>query len=246
MPLLTASTPRKTRTSLLASAPPPPSSPLAFLLSLAPPPSVSSPLLLLLEALLLPLIISRVAYTEIDWRAYMQEVAGYVGGERDYRELRGDTGPLVYPAGFLYVYRVLRSACGGDGSDVRLAQHIFAGVYLLNAAVLHRVYRLCLAPEPSPSSNFLYLAAISLLSLSKRLHSIYVLRCFNDTVSTLLLNASLLLFLTPMKHRNHAASLAYSLSVSVKMNTLLYAPAVLLHYLQVRRPPPLPAPQVHL
>jgi alpha-1,3-mannosyltransferase len=136
--------------------------------------------------------------------------------------------------------------CGGDGSDVRLAQHIFAGVYLLNAAVLHRVYRLCLAPKPSPSSNFLYLAAISLLSLSKRLHSIYVLRCFNDTVSTLLLNASLLLFLTPMKHRNHAASLAYSLSVSVKMNTLLYAPAVLLHYLQVRRPPPFPAHQVHL
>ena len=42
--------------------------------------------------------------TEIDWIAYMQEVSGYLQGERDYMKLRGDTGPLVYPAGFVYVY----------------------------------------------------------------------------------------------------------------------------------------------
>lgn len=44
--------------------------------------------------------------TEIDWVAYMQEVKGFIDGERDYRNLRGDTGPLVYPAGFVYVYSV--------------------------------------------------------------------------------------------------------------------------------------------
>jgi hypothetical protein len=33
--------------------------------------------------------------TEIDWRAYMQEVRGYLDGEYDYIKLRGDTGPLV-------------------------------------------------------------------------------------------------------------------------------------------------------
>lgn len=44
--------------------------------------------------------------TEIDWVAYMQEVKGFLDGERDYRNLRGDTGPLVYPAGFVYVYSV--------------------------------------------------------------------------------------------------------------------------------------------
>lgn len=33
--------------------------------------------------------------TEIDWVAYMQEVEGFIHGERDYLKLKGDTGPLV-------------------------------------------------------------------------------------------------------------------------------------------------------
>lgn len=33
--------------------------------------------------------------TEIDWIAYMQEVEGFINGERDYTKLKGDTGPLV-------------------------------------------------------------------------------------------------------------------------------------------------------
>lgn len=36
----------------------------------------------------------------------MQEVKGFLNGERDYYNLRGDTGPLVYPAGFVYIYSV--------------------------------------------------------------------------------------------------------------------------------------------
>lgn len=35
------------------------------------------------------------ADTEIDWTAYMQQVRAFVGGQRDYAEIRGDTGPLV-------------------------------------------------------------------------------------------------------------------------------------------------------
>ena len=34
--------------------------------------------------------------TEIDWRAYMQEVEGVINGTFDYTKLKGDTGPLVY------------------------------------------------------------------------------------------------------------------------------------------------------
>ncbi len=34
--------------------------------------------------------------TEIDWSTYMQQVKGFLSGERDYALLGGDTGPLVY------------------------------------------------------------------------------------------------------------------------------------------------------
>lgn len=42
--------------------------------------------------------------TEIDWQAYMQEVEGVLNGTLDYSLLKGDTGPLVYPAGKIYTY----------------------------------------------------------------------------------------------------------------------------------------------
>ena len=38
----------------------------------------------------------------------MQEVEGFLGGELNYSKLRGDTGPLVYPAGFVYIFAALR------------------------------------------------------------------------------------------------------------------------------------------
>ena len=63
-------------------------------------------LLLVFESLLCIAIIHRVPYTEIDWEAYVEEVEGYLSGELNYANLRGGTGPLVYPAGFLYLYRL--------------------------------------------------------------------------------------------------------------------------------------------
>ena len=51
--------------------------------------------------------------TKIDWDAYMSQVTGFLGGERDYSKLEGDTGPLVYPAGFLYIYSALQFLTGG-------------------------------------------------------------------------------------------------------------------------------------
>lgn len=33
--------------------------------------------------------------TEIDWKAYMDEVEGVINGTYDYTQLKGDTGPLV-------------------------------------------------------------------------------------------------------------------------------------------------------
>lgn len=45
-----------------------------------------------------------------NWR----QVDGFLGGERDYTKLKGDTGPLVYPAGFLYVYSAIKFLTGGE------------------------------------------------------------------------------------------------------------------------------------
>lgn len=36
-----------------------------------------------------------IADTEIDWKAYMDEVEGVINGTYDYTQLKGDTGPLV-------------------------------------------------------------------------------------------------------------------------------------------------------
>lgn len=63
---------------------------------------------------------------------------------------------------------------------------------------------------------------------SYRIHSIYVLRLFNDPVAVLLLYASLNLFLD---RRWSLGSAFFSLAVGVKMNILLYAPALFLFYL---------------
>jgi alpha-1,3-mannosyltransferase len=84
-----------------------------------------------------------LADTEIDWVAYMQEVGGWVKGELDYANLRGDTGPLVYPAGFLYIFRAFRTWTGNGGlgaTAVRSAQWLFWGMYLLNLSLVLRIY----------------------------------------------------------------------------------------------------------
>ncbi|XP_042690622.1 dol-P-Man:Man(5)GlcNAc(2)-PP-Dol alpha-1,3-mannosyltransferase isoform X2 [Centrocercus urophasianus] len=131
-------------------------------------------------------VIRRVPYTEIDWQAYMQEVEGFANGTRDYTQLRGDTGPLVYPAGFVYLFLGLYYATG-RGADIRLAQHIFAGLYLLNLLLVFRIYcRTCKVP---PYVFFFMCCA------SYRIHSIFVLRLFNDPVAMAILFLAINFFL---------------------------------------------------
>ncbi|RLO03315.1 hypothetical protein DYB28_013016, partial [Aphanomyces astaci] len=59
--------------------------------------------------------------TEIDWKAYMQQVTQFKNGERDYLNIRGDTGPLVYPAGHVYIYSILHWVTN-NGQDIRLGR----------------------------------------------------------------------------------------------------------------------------
>lgn len=79
--------------------------------------------------------------TEIDWNAYMQQVEQYIAGERDYVKIKGGTGPLVYPAAHVYIYRALYGLTD-RGMNIPLAQIIFGVLYLFNLAVVMACYRL--------------------------------------------------------------------------------------------------------
>lgn len=68
----------------------------------------------------------------------MQEVEGFLNGTLDYAHLKGDTGPLVYPAGFVYIYSLLYFATD-RGTNIRIAQWIFVVFYL---AMIYQVFRL--------------------------------------------------------------------------------------------------------
>lgn len=149
------------------------------------------------------------ADTEIDWRAYMQEVEGWIGGDTDYMNLKGDTGPLVYPAGFMYVYRALRWATDG-GVDIRAAQWIFLGVYLATQWLVLDIYS---KARPGPPWVTI------LLCLSKRIHSLYVLRLFNDCVAMLLFYAAMSLML---RHKVRGATADHA--SRTLLNTLVRTP----------------------
>ncbi|CAL9071089.1 unnamed protein product [Musa textilis] len=178
---------------------------------------VSKPLfasaLLVLDSILVALIIAYVPYTKIDWDAYMSQVDGFLGGERDYTKLKGDTGPLVYPAGFLYVYSAIKFLTGGE---VFPAQILFGILYIINLGLIFFIYI---------KTDLLPWWALSFLCLSKRVHSIFILRLFNDCFAMTLLHASLALLFS---QKWHLALIIFSGAVSIKMNVLLYAPPLFL------------------
>ncbi|KAG0332650.1 dolichyl-P-Man:Man(5)GlcNAc(2)-PP-dolichol alpha-1,3-mannosyltransferase [Podila horticola] len=169
-------------------------------------------LLFLFEVLLNIVIIKKIAYTEIDWKAYMQEVSGYLKGETNYMKLRGDTGPLVYPAGFVYVYSALYYLTD-LGKDILTGQWVFMGLYLGTLGVVFSIYSKDKSVPPY---------VLIFVCLSRRLHSIYVLRLFNDPVAMFFLYAATLAFL---HKRWTLSSILFSLAVSIKMNILLFFPA---------------------
>jgi alpha-1,3-mannosyltransferase len=80
------------------------------------------------------------ADTEIDWKAYMEQIAIFNKGERDYKLIEGGTGPLVYPGAHVLIYRILYWLTD-KGTNIQLAQYIFALVYLFTLAVVLQCYR---------------------------------------------------------------------------------------------------------
>ncbi|KAI9350294.1 putative Dol-P-Man:Man(5)GlcNAc(2)-PP-Dol alpha-1,3-mannosyltransferase [Obelidium mucronatum] len=168
--------------------------------------------LLAIEKALCLLILYKVAYTEIDWVAYMQQTTQFLSGERNYVMIKGDTGPLVYPAGFLYIFSGLNWLTAG-GSNVHLAQWVYADFAVLTLYIILSLYFM--------STKVPWYAA-PLLLLSKRIHSIFILRLFNDPVAMLPLYFSIYAL---AKGKYSIASILFSLALSIKMNILLFAPA---------------------
>ena len=132
----------------------------------------------------------------------MIQVGIYLKGERDYVNITGPTGPLVwvswlqtvvpayrgvrYPAGHIYAFRFLYDVTSG-GRNIPLAQQIFAALYVVSLILACAIYR-----QARGTPNWI----VCLLPLSKRLHSIFVLRLFNDCWSVVAVQAAILAYQT--------------------------------------------------
>ena len=142
----------------------------------------------------------------------------------------------VYPAGFVYVFSalynltengknlvlgksfhltaIINSVSNSDWNI--LGQYIFLLVYVANLVFVLSLYS---------SSIKVPVWTWAILALSKRVHSIYVLRMFNDCIAVLFGYIALWLFI---RRKWRFGCLCYSFAVSIKMNMLLQAPGILL------------------
>jgi len=140
-------------------------------------------LLLVLEAVLSLTIVKYVSYTEIDWEANMQEITMWQNGELDYTHIYSGTGPLVYPAGYLYIYAFFKWLTGG-GTNLLIGQHLFCGIHVFNAAVVFVIYNTLArdlidsirAKESLKSIHAIWSwrVAMGITCLSKRIHSLHI------------------------------------------------------------------------
>ena len=186
--------------------------------------------LVIAECLLGYLIILKVPYTEIDWIAYMQEVDFWLDGEYDYRKIYGNTGPLVYPAGFLYLFGFLQWL---TNREIPKAQIVFLGFYVVTQSTVFGLYFLVLRQirksrqipkkikidslaDETPLSPiheiWSFRIAMGILCLSKRYHSIFLLRLFNDGPTMLMAYLSFWFF---MNDKWNICCFVFSLAVSL-------------------------------
>lgn len=119
----------------------------------------------------------------------------------------------------MYVYSFLYHFTE-KGINLLAAQNMFLWLYLYTLVVVIFIYKNTSSVVP---------LAMGLLALSKRIHSIFVLRLFNDCIAMALVYTAILLF---VHRRWKTGCVFYSLAVSVKMNVLLFSPGLLLLLIQ--------------
>jgi len=99
------------------------------------------------------------------------------------------------------------------GANILLAQRLFALLYLGTLSIVMACYRRAKAP--------LYI--FPMLMLSKRLHSIFILRLFNDCFAVFFLWVAIYIF---QRRLWTLGSMAYSWGLGIKMTLLLTLPAI--------------------
>lgn len=119
----------------------------------------------------------------------------------------------------MYIFSLLYFLTS-HGRNIRLAQYIFIGIYLLQLWLVLRLYSKSRKIPP-------YVIMLSIFT-SYRIHSIYSLRLFNDPLAIIFFYGALNLFLD---RKWTWGSILFSLGVGVKMNILLFAPAILMLYI---------------
>ncbi|KAG8896620.1 dolichyl-P-Man:Man(5)GlcNAc(2)-PP-dolichol alpha-1,3-mannosyltransferase, partial [Tulasnella sp. 417] len=180
-------------------------------------------LALVADAVLTQLVIRFVGFTEIDYETYIEHITLFVKGERDYSQITGPSGPLVYPAGHVWIHWVLRHVTADQTTGailVRTAQQIYGALYLWTLLVSCQVYQ-----QAGGMPNYVILPLI----LSKRLHSIFVLRLFNDCWAVAIMMTAIVAY---QKRWLKVGTGLYALALSVKMNILLYLPGILVILVQ--------------
>lgn len=132
--------------------------------------------------------------------------------ETNYSKLTGPTGPCVYPAFHVYIHSLLYYITD-KGQDIKLAQIIYAGLYLCTLGFVLGSYRRAGAPP----------WLLVPLVLSKRMHSIFLLRLFNDCWATFFFWLSVY---GATRKQWAVMVLSWTLALGMKMIMLLPLPAL--------------------
>ena len=172
------------------------------------------PALTVASAAIAQIVIQRISFTEIDFQTYVGQAALFLDGERDYAKLdpMGGSGPCVYPAAHLYTYAFFYWLTQG-GRNILPAQHVFALLSTVTNLLTALLYRQAGLPP----------IAVLPLILSKRIHSIFLLRMFNDPIAILFVYLALFL---AVNARWKLSALMLSLGLGIKMNVLLFVPGI--------------------
>lgn len=109
--------------------------------------------LIALEVIINILVIKHVKYTEIDWSTYVAQVKQIFNISNfnfNYTQIEGPTGPLVYPAGHVFIFYLFKELTD-DGANIRMAQYLFVCVYIAQLYLVYKIY----SHKRTPKVSFL-------------------------------------------------------------------------------------------